>query len=316
MRTAAAAGCRAAVLTNAAGSLEPAWPVGQAVLLADHLNLTGRSPLVGARFVDLTDAYSPRLRALAREVDPTLPEGVYAAMPGPHYETPAEIRMLRTLGADLVGMSTVHETIAARAEGMEVLALSLVTNAAGGLPASRSTTPRCWPPGRAAADRMGTLLADVHGPAVSPNLRALAAQARVWMKADCSAEDAREVERVLRCRRGRRRRRARRPRRPVRRPAARSAPPGCAGPLRAGPNGMNRAVVRRAAYGLCHYLDARGAVGPVVIGYDARHGSAAFAADTARVVTAHGPRGRCCCPGRCRRRCSPSRCATSARRPG
>lgn len=114
VRTACAAGVRTVVLTNAAGGLRPEYRVGQPVLISDHLNLTARSPLVGAQFVDLVDAYSPALRALAREVDPTLAEGVYAGLPGPHYETPAEIRMLRTLGADLVGMSTVHETIAAR----------------------------------------------------------------------------------------------------------------------------------------------------------------------------------------------------------
>ena len=103
------------------------------MLITDHLNLTARSPLVGARFVDLTDLYSPRLRALAREVDPRLEEGVYAALPGPHFETPAEIRMLRTLGADLVGMSTALEAIAARAEGLEVFGVSLVTNLAAGM---------------------------------------------------------------------------------------------------------------------------------------------------------------------------------------
>ena len=117
VRTACAAGARTVVLTNAAGGLRDDFSVGQPVLISDHLNLTARSPLVGAQFVDLVDAYSPRLRALARDVDPTLAEGVYAGLPGPHYETPAEIRMLRTLGADLVGMSTVHETIAARAAG-------------------------------------------------------------------------------------------------------------------------------------------------------------------------------------------------------
>jgi purine-nucleoside phosphorylase len=95
------------------------------VLISDHLNLTGRSPLagpppsIGQRFTDLTDLYSPRLRALAREADPSLTEGVYAMMPGPHYETPAEITMLGRLGADLVGMSTVLEAIAARHLGAE-----------------------------------------------------------------------------------------------------------------------------------------------------------------------------------------------------
>ncbi|HEX6417871.1 MAG TPA: purine-nucleoside phosphorylase, partial [Acidimicrobiales bacterium] len=130
VRTAHAAGCHVVVLTNAAGGIREGMEVGQPVLVADHLNLTGRSPVSGplpaeglpARFVDLTDAYAHRLRALAREVDPTLTEGVYAGLPGPHYETPAEIRMLRALGADLVGMSTVWEAIAARHLGLEVLA--------------------------------------------------------------------------------------------------------------------------------------------------------------------------------------------------
>ena len=154
VRTAAAAGVRTVVLTNAAGGLRSDFTVGQPVLISDHLNLTARSPLVGAEFVDLVDAYSPRLRVLARDIDPALTEGVYAGLPGPHYETPAEIRMLRTLGADLVGMSTVHETIAARAAGAEVLALSLVTNLAAGmtgeplshgevLAAGRQSVP-CW----------------------------------------------------------------------------------------------------------------------------------------------------------------------------
>ena len=91
------------------------------------------SPIAGANFVDLTDLYSPRLRALAVEIDPTLEQGVYAQLPGPHFETPAEIRMLRTLGADLVGMSTTLETVAAREAGLEVLGISLVTNLAAGI---------------------------------------------------------------------------------------------------------------------------------------------------------------------------------------
>jgi len=134
VRTAAAAGCRVVVLTNAAGGLRPDFSIGQPVLISDHLNLTATSPLVGATFVDLTDLYSTRLRALATEIDPTLADGVYAGLPGPHFETPAEIRMLRALGADLVGMSTVLEAIAARAAGVsEVLGLSLVTNLAAGM---------------------------------------------------------------------------------------------------------------------------------------------------------------------------------------
>lgn len=133
VRTAAEAGCRTVLLTNAAGGIRHGMAVGDAVIVADHLNLTARSPLVGPRFVDLTDLYSPRLRALAASLDPSLTEGVYAGLPGPHFETSAEIRMLRGLGADLVGMSTVLEAIAARAEGLEVFALSLVTNLAAGM---------------------------------------------------------------------------------------------------------------------------------------------------------------------------------------
>lgn len=127
VRTAAALGCRIAVLTNANGSLRPEWPPGTCVLVRDHLNLTGVSPLIGARFVDLTEAYSSRLRALALDVHPAFVEGTYAMLPGPHYETRAEGSMLARLGADVVGMSTALETIAAREAGMEVLALSMVT---------------------------------------------------------------------------------------------------------------------------------------------------------------------------------------------
>ncbi len=141
VRTAVLAGCKVVVLTNAAGGIGQGLRIGQPVLIADHLNLTGRSPLtgptpdaaIGPRFPDMTDAYSARLRGLARTLDPDLAEGVYAGVPGPQYETPAEIRMMQTLGADLVGMSTVHETIAAVHLGAEVLGISLVTNLAAGL---------------------------------------------------------------------------------------------------------------------------------------------------------------------------------------
>jgi purine-nucleoside phosphorylase len=161
VRAACAAGARTLVLTNAAGGLRDDYTVGQPVLISDHLNLTARSPLVGAEFVDLTDAYSPRLRTLAREIDPSLAEGVYAALPGPHYETPAEIRMLRTLGADLVGMSTVHETIAARAAGAQVLAVSLVTNLAAGMTGRPLSHAEVLEAGRQSATLMGSLLAAV-----------------------------------------------------------------------------------------------------------------------------------------------------------
>ncbi|SDP02618.1 purine-nucleoside phosphorylase [Nakamurella panacisegetis] len=161
VRTAAAAGAKLIVLTNAAGGLRDGMRPGQPVLIADHLNLTGISPIVGANFVDLTDLYSPRLRKLATEIDPSLEEGVYAQLPGPHFETPAEIRMLRTLGADLVGMSTVLEAIAAREAGVEVFGLSLVTNLAAGMTGEPLNHLEVLAEGRAAAGRMGSLLADV-----------------------------------------------------------------------------------------------------------------------------------------------------------
>lgn len=161
VRAACACGVHTMVLTNAAGGLRADFTVGQPVLISDHLNLTGRSPLVGPRFVDMVEAYSPRLRAVAREIEPALTEGVYAGLHGPQYETPAEIRMLRTLGADLVGMSTVHETIAARAAGAEVLAVSLVTNLAAGMTGQPLNHEEVLEAGRRSATRMGALLAGV-----------------------------------------------------------------------------------------------------------------------------------------------------------
>jgi purine-nucleoside phosphorylase len=167
VRTAVAAGCQVVVLTNAAGGIREGYKVGQPVLIRDHLNLTGRSPLGGPpppdgyppRFTDLTDLYSARLRTLAAAADAGLAEGVYAALPGPHYETPAEIRMLRTAGADLVGMSTVLEAIAARHLGAEVLAISLVSNLAAGLAPHGLDHTEVVAAGQAAAGRMGSLLA-------------------------------------------------------------------------------------------------------------------------------------------------------------
>ena len=133
VRAACAAGVRTVVLTNAAGGLRAGFR-GRTAGADQRPPEPDREVAAGRERSSSTwsTRYSPRLRALAREVDPDLAEGVYACLPGPHYETPAEIRMLRTLGADLVGMSTVHETIAARAVGAEVLAVSLVTNAGGG----------------------------------------------------------------------------------------------------------------------------------------------------------------------------------------
>jgi purine-nucleoside phosphorylase len=161
VRTAARAGCRAIVLTNGCGGLKESWTPGTPVLISDHINLTGRSPIVGARFVDLTDLYSPRLRALCREVDPTLDEGVYVQFPGPHYETPAEVRMAGILGGHLVGMSTTLEAIAAREAGLEVLGISLVTNLAAGISGQPLDHAEVLEAGRAAASRMGALLGEV-----------------------------------------------------------------------------------------------------------------------------------------------------------
>jgi len=131
VRAAAAWGARTCVLTNANGSLRPDWEPGRPVLVRDHLNLTGASPLEGATFVDLTDAWSPRLREVARRADATLAEGVYCQLPGPHYNTAAEAEWMRRVGGDLVGMSTVLEAIAAREAGMELLGVSVVSAVEG-----------------------------------------------------------------------------------------------------------------------------------------------------------------------------------------
>jgi purine-nucleoside phosphorylase len=137
-------GAQVIVLSNAAGGIRVDWPAGTLMLITDHLNLTGRSPLIGAnddalgsRFPDLVNAWSPRLNELMRQAaadeDVTLEEGVYAGLIGPTYETPAEVRMLRTLGADAVGMSTVLEAVVARWAGAEVVGVSLVTNPGAGI---------------------------------------------------------------------------------------------------------------------------------------------------------------------------------------
>lgn len=158
VRTVAAAGASTLVLTNGCGSLNREWAPGTPVLIRDHLNLTGESPLRGPTFLDLSEAYAPRLRAAARGVDPSLPEGVYAQFRGPQYETPAEVRMAGLLGGDLVGMSTALETIAARAVGLHVLGLSLVTNLAAGISDHPLDHAEVIGAGRAAAPRLATLL--------------------------------------------------------------------------------------------------------------------------------------------------------------
>ncbi len=161
VRAAAAAGCRTIVLTNGCGGLNPAWTPGTPVLIRDHINLTAASPIEGANFVDLTDLYSQRLRELARGVDPHLDQGVYVQFRGPHYETPAEVRMAKILGGDLVGMSTTLEAIAARQSGMEVLGISLVTNLAAGISDQPLSHNEVLEAGRASAERCGRLLAAI-----------------------------------------------------------------------------------------------------------------------------------------------------------
>ena len=163
VRTAAAAGTQIMILTNGCGGLRPEWAPGTPVLIRDHINLTARSPLEGATFVDLTDLYSQRLRDIARTVDSSLDEGVYAQFPGPHYETPAEVQMAKVLGADLVGMSTALEAIAARQSGMEILGMSLVTNPAAGISPEALSHEEVLEAGRAAGPRISRLLADIAG---------------------------------------------------------------------------------------------------------------------------------------------------------
>jgi purine-nucleoside phosphorylase len=168
VRTAAALGCRIAVITNGAGVLREDWKIAEPVMISDHINLTGHSPLTGdnppapfaGRFVDLTDAYSKRLRAIASAAVP-MNEGVYLGLHGPHYETPAEIRAARSLGADLVGMSTVLDVIAARHVGLEVLGLSLPTNLAAGISPTPLSGEEVIAVGKRAASRAGTVLRDV-----------------------------------------------------------------------------------------------------------------------------------------------------------
>ena len=161
VRTAKAAGATTVILTNGCGGLNPEWEPGTPVLIADHINLTATSPLEGATFVDLTDLYSARLRAIAHEVDATLDEGVYVQFPGPHYETPAEVRMAGRLGGDLVGMSTSLEAIAARHVGLEILGLSLVTNLGAGISPTPLAHAEVLEAGRAAGPRISALLAEI-----------------------------------------------------------------------------------------------------------------------------------------------------------
>jgi len=161
VRTAVKAGCKIVILTNASGGINKNYRVGQPVLIRDHIALTATSPLIGADFVDLTDLYSKRIRAIVKNEDDSLEEGVYVHWRGPAYETPAEIIMMRTMGADLVGMSTVPEAIAAHALGAEVLGISLVTNPAAGVTGEKLHHEEVIAAGKAAAGRMGALLSSV-----------------------------------------------------------------------------------------------------------------------------------------------------------
>ena len=163
VRTAAAAGVRTMVLTNGAGGIKPTWKPGTPVLISDHINLTSASPLEGATFIDLTDLYSMRLRDLARTIDPSLDEGVYCQFRGPQYETPAEVRMAKTFGGHIVGMSTALEAIAARQAGMEILGFSLITNMAAGIQTTPLSHQEVIEAGREAEPVISSLLARVIG---------------------------------------------------------------------------------------------------------------------------------------------------------
>jgi purine-nucleoside phosphorylase len=175
MRVLGALGVRAVVLTNAAGGIKEGYRLGQLVVLGDHINMMGWNPMTGPneprfgiragtglRFFDMTEAYSRRLRALAKEAAEeegfALEEGVYLATPGPSFETPAEIRAFRSLGATLVGMSTVPETIVARHMGIEVLGISCVTNLAAGLGATPLSHLEVQETGRMVERRLAGLL--------------------------------------------------------------------------------------------------------------------------------------------------------------
>lgn len=161
VRTAAAAGAKTMILTNGAGGIKESWKPGTPVLISDHINLTATSPLEGATFIDLTDLYSKRLREIARSVDSSLDEGVYAQFPGPHYETPAEVQMVKHMGGHLVGMSTALEAIAARQAGMEILGFSLMTNLAAGIQKTPLSHAEVLEAGREAESRISALLAAI-----------------------------------------------------------------------------------------------------------------------------------------------------------
>jgi purine-nucleoside phosphorylase len=170
VRVAATVGVQTLIVTNVSGGVDPSLEEGEIVAISDHLNLTGVSPLtgpnderLGPRFVDMTDTYTPALRQIAADAaratfGEPLREAIYAGLPGPSYETPAEVRMLRTLGAGLVGMSTIHEVIAGRHSGLKVLGLSLVANLAAGVKSTPLRHEDVTDVAAAGAARMGSLL--------------------------------------------------------------------------------------------------------------------------------------------------------------
>lgn len=173
IRVAATLGVTSVIVTNVSGGIDPSLRIGEIVAISDHVNLTGASPLrgpnderLGPRFVDMTDTYTPALRRIAAAAaqeafGASLREGVYAGMAGPQYETPAEVRMLRVLGADVVGMSTVHEVIVARHSNLDVLGLSLVANAAAGVMPEPLSHEDVTKAAAAGAGRLATLIAAV-----------------------------------------------------------------------------------------------------------------------------------------------------------
>jgi len=161
VRTAAATGAKTMILTNGAGGIKETWKPGTPVLISDHLNLTADSPLEGATFIDLTDLYSKRLRAIARSIDPSLDEGVYTQFRGPHYETPAEVQMAKIMGGHIVGMSTALEAIAARQAGMEILGMSLITNLAAGIQTTPLSHEEVIQAGKEAEEQISSLLAQI-----------------------------------------------------------------------------------------------------------------------------------------------------------
>ncbi len=162
IRLAAGSGAKTVILTNAAGSLNEGYRNGDIMMISDHINLTNANPLLGTAsenpFVSMHDAYSKHLRDIARSCDRDIHEGVYAGVTGPSYETPAEARFLRTIGADAVGMSTVLETITARSKGLSVLGFSVITNHVGGTPTQHDEVSKA---AAAAAPRLTALIGAV-----------------------------------------------------------------------------------------------------------------------------------------------------------